>query len=85
MHIKTAVKAAAVAVGIGAAVALATPAAAYGPPGPPPIAELPGYAGYGPPPPPGFLTPDRYADIVCTDCGAVWTAPLAPPELLDGD
>lgn len=85
MHIKTAVKTVAVAAGIGAAVALATPAAAYGPPGPPPLAELPAHAGYGPPPQPGFLTPDRYADIVCMDCGAVWTAPLAPPALLAGD
>ena len=89
MNFKTAkmtVKSAAIAVGIGAAVALVAPAAANGPDGPPPIAELPAYAGYGPPPPPpGFLTPARAGRIICTDCGAVLTAPLAPPALLAGD
>ena len=89
MNFKTAkmtVKSAAIAVGIGAAVALVAPAAANGPPGPPPISEMPAYAGYGPPPPPPvFWAPERVGRIVCIDCGAVLTAPLAPPALLAGD
>ena len=59
------VKSAAIAAGILGAVALAAPAAANGPDGPPPIADLPLIAGYGPPPPPaarllgaGTLGPD---------------------------
>ena len=78
------VKSAAIAAGILGAVALAAPAAANGPDGPPPIADLPLIAGYGPPPPPppGFWAPERLGRIVCPDCGAVLTAPLAPPALL---
>ena len=79
MKVKTAVKTAAA---IGAAVALAAPAVATGQGLPPPIADLPLYAGYGaPPPPPG------YGEIICIEgCGAVLTAPLAPPlALLAGD
>ena len=86
MPVKMTIKTAAIA----AAVALAAPAVATGqglPP--PPIADLPLYAGYGaPPPPPGNLVaPEIYGEIVCMDCGAVLTAPLAPPQiaLLAGD
>ena len=84
-------KTAAVAAGIAAAVALAAPAVATGQglPPPPPVAELPLYAGYGaPPPPPGnLIAPERYGAVICPDCGAVLTAPLAPPPtaLLAGD
>ena len=79
MTVKMTIKTSAIAAGIGAAVALATPAFATGPGlTPPPIAELPLYAGYGAPPPP---------EIICMDCGAALTAPLAPPplSLLAGD
>ena len=88
MKVKTAVKTAAAAAAIGAAVALAAPAIATGPELPPPIAELPAYAGYGaPPPPPGLLiAPERYGEIVCPDCADVLIAPLARPAgLLAGD
>lgn len=86
MRITTAFKTAAVAAGIGAAIVLAAPAAANGPPGPPPIAELPAQAGYGaPPPPPGFWAPEPVRRIICIDCGAVLAAPLARPALLAGD
>ena len=89
MKVKTAVKTAAAAAVFLPAVALAAPAAATGPELPPPIAELPAYAGYGaPPPPPGLLiAPERYGAVICPDCGAILTAPLAPPPiaLLAGD
>lgn len=82
MTVKMTIATAAAAAGIGAAVALAGPAIATGPDGPPPIGELPLLAGYGPPPPPpGFLAPEL-GRIVCIDCGAVLTAPLARPALL---
>ena len=89
MPVKMTIKTAAIAAGIGAAVALAAPAVATGqglPP--PPIADLPLYAGYGAPPPPGNLVaPEIYGEIICMDCGAALTAPLAPPplSLLAGD
>ena len=83
MTVKMTIKSAAIAAGIGAAVALAAPAVATGqglPP--PPIADLPAFAGYGAPPPPGFLwQAEIYGEIVCMDCGAALTAPLAPPPL----
>ena len=87
MTVKMTIKTAAVAAGIGAAVALATPAFATGPGLTPPIAELPLYAGYGaPPPPPGNLVaPEIYGEIICMECGAVLTAPLARPALIAGD
>lgn len=84
MTVKTAVKTAAAGIAVAAAVALAAPAVATGqglPP--PPVADLPLYAGYGaPPPPPGNLVaPEIYGEIICMECGAVLTAPLAPPPL----
>ena len=87
MTVKMTIKTAAIAAGIGAAVALTTPAIATGPGlTPPPIAELPAFAGYGaPPPPPGFWAPEPVRRIICIDCGAVLTAPLARPALIAGD
>ena len=82
MTVKMTIKTAAVAAGIGAAIALAAPAVATGPGLPPPIADLPLYAGYGAPPPPGNLVaPEIYGEIICMECGAALTAPLAPPPL----
>ena len=84
MTIKMTLTAAAAAAGIAAAVALAGPAIANGPDGPPPIAELPAMAGYGPPPPPpGYMwQAERDSRIVCIDCADVLIAPLARPALL---
>ena len=79
MKVRNAIKVTALGIAIGAATTLGWPSttAAQGPVGPPPIAELPAFAGYGPPPPPPA---PAQADCWATPSLTPILVPMSPPD-----